>query len=63
MSCYVRLWPRGEIRLTRSDDVVDLALQHIDDGIVAQIGVRAAKHEQVREAAHGDAGVRRRLRG
>jgi hypothetical protein len=37
--------------------VDELALQHVDDGVVAEVGVRTVQHEEVREARHRHAQV------
>ena len=38
-------------------NVGDLAFQHVDDGVVAQVGVGAIKHEEIGKARHGDAQI------
>ena len=38
-------------------DVADLAFEHVDDRVAAEVGVRPVEHEEVREPGHGDAEV------
>src|SRR5947209_12934592 len=40
-------------RVEHLEHVVDLALEHEDDRVVPQVGVRAVEQEEVGEAAHG----------
>ena len=37
--------------------VSDLTFNHENNGIMAEIGVRAIKHEEIREFRHGDAQI------
>ena len=42
-------------RVHTGPDVAELGFQHVDDGVVRQVGVRTIEHEQVGKAADGDA--------